>query len=181
MIQFTILGRPVTTTNSHRIVNIPTVKKDKRQPGDPIKYRPIILLSKLGAAYRKSAIDQLERQRGSMPTIEGLYRAEFDVYRAMNSGDVNNYTKGLSDALQKARVVRDDKLCIDEHVRKFTDKKNPRVEIRIHIEPHQGVLFPIDEETDDDRMESEVFEDGSEGYIPPEFMTPEERAAAGLS
>lgn len=53
-----------------------------------------------------------------------------DFYRPRKSGDLDNRIKILLDALQGSVYV-DDKQIVEIHARRFDDKKNPRVEVRI--------------------------------------------------
>lgn len=53
-----------------------------------------------------------------------------DFYRPRKSGDLDNRIKILLDALQGSAYM-DDRQIVEIHARRFEDKKNPRVEVRI--------------------------------------------------
>lgn len=173
---YTILGRPVSTTNSQRIINLPTKKKEHRAPGEEVKYRPSIIKSKHGLAWDKSAKEQLKRQKAERRAdcIDGPVDVSIKVYRAINAGDVDNFIKGLLDVLAATYILRNDRLVMKVDAEKFTDPRNPRYEVTITERPHQASMFPFEPEEEEPVMEDR------DDDIPPEFMTAEERAAAGL-
>lgn len=200
MHKYTILGRPITTTNSQQIISIPVKgqaaarqaecdvftmwilsRNDDRLTGlwdrmvtayKKADARAMILKSKEALGWLKSASAQLKQQRGSTPTIEGPCEIELDIYRAINSGDVGNFAKGIVDAIEQCRIVRNDRQFMVERVEKFTDPVRPRVEIRIKERPHTGVLFALPEPED----EPEPTQPYDINDIPVEFLTDDERA-----
>jgi Holliday junction resolvase RusA-like endonuclease len=62
--------------------------------------------------------------------IEGLVAIDLDVYRPRKRSDADNRHKLLFDAMQGTVYDNDEQIC-DFHVRRFDDKKYPRVEITI--------------------------------------------------
>lgn len=63
--------------------------------------------------------------------ISGLVAIDLDIYRARAVGDADNRHKLLFDALQGNAYDNDKQIC-DFHVRRFDDKKYPRVELFIY-------------------------------------------------
>jgi Holliday junction resolvase RusA-like endonuclease len=53
-----------------------------------------------------------------------------DVYRPRKVGDLDNRIKVLVDSLQ-GFVYENDEQIVEIHARRFDDKKNPRVEVKI--------------------------------------------------
>lgn len=202
MHKYTILGKPITTTNSHRIISLPVKGQAAARQAEcdgvfrkllhvvgsitgfvelwermvaaykKADARPMILKSQEALTWLKSAKEQLKKQRNGAATIEGPCEIEIDVYRAVNSGDVGNFAKGIVDAIEEVGIVRNDRLFMKETVEKFTDPARPRVEIRIKERPHTGVLFALPEADDDDTIKP-----ASRNDIPDDFLTPSERAA----
>lgn len=64
------------------------------------------------------------------PRLDGPVSIQMDVYRARKSGDLDNFTKCLLDSLN-GYVYQDDSQVVEIHARRFDDKANPRVEVRI--------------------------------------------------
>lgn len=128
---YTINGRPVSSTNSKRILR---VGKDKRV---------VIVKSQEAVEWSKSATVQLLAQRQG-PCIEGPVEVELDVYRDRNWGDLDNFAKGVLDALQQAMVYRNDVQVMRLTMEKFLDRTNPRIVARVTERPAQGVLIPLE-------------------------------------
>lgn len=57
-----------------------------------------------------------------------------DVYRPRRIGDLDNIQKAIFDAL-KGIAYRDDSQVAEIHARRFDDKHNPRVEVRVEGKP----------------------------------------------
>jgi len=53
-----------------------------------------------------------------------------DLFRPQRSGDLDNYLKVTLDSL-KGIAFHDDRQIVEIHARRFEDKANPRVEVRI--------------------------------------------------
>ncbi len=53
-----------------------------------------------------------------------------DVYRPRKRGDLDNTLKVLLDAMS-GHVYEDDKQVVEIRARRFDDKRNPRVEVRV--------------------------------------------------
>lgn len=53
-----------------------------------------------------------------------------DVYRPAKRGDLDGFAKVALDALQ-GYAYKNDKQIVGLHMRRFDDKKNPRVEVKI--------------------------------------------------
>lgn len=127
---YTILGKPLSTTNSKMI--------RKRKDGSVF-----IMDSADAIAYKKSALIQFLAQRFPSVCIEGPCEVWMKIYRERNSGDVDNYAKGIIDSMQDAGIVRNDSLIVRLIMEKFTDPENPRVEVSIAERPTTGILFPL--------------------------------------
>lgn len=63
--------------------------------------------------------------------IKGMFKAEIDVYFLTISSDLDNAAKCILDCLQQCKVIHNDNKCVELHMRKFKDPKNPRAEITI--------------------------------------------------
>jgi Holliday junction resolvase RusA-like endonuclease len=66
------------------------------------------------------------KERGRM--VEGYFEFEMDVYYPSERADLDNSLKVVLDCLQKCRVIKNDNKCTRIVVRKFLDKKDPRIE-----------------------------------------------------
>jgi len=118
---YTIRGAPTTKKNSQRIV--------RRKDGTPF-----ILQSAKHDSWAKSAIIQLRTQHGclGMPTYRDKVRLTARVFRQKRVGDLLNYLAAVSDALEHAGVVENDKLIVSlDGCELLHDKANPRVELEI--------------------------------------------------
>lgn len=62
--------------------------------------------------------------------IDGNVVIELDIYRERKRGDLDNRIKVCLDSLQ-GRVFEDDSQIVEIHARRFDDKDNPRVELKI--------------------------------------------------
>ena len=54
-----------------------------------------------------------------------------DVYYASNLPDLDNALKVILDCLQQCKAIKNDRLCVEIHARKFVDRARPRVEITL--------------------------------------------------
>lgn len=90
-------------------------------------------------AVSKLAFMKMERR---LPTIECEVSLTMHVWRERRSGDLDNYYKGVCDALQEAGIVRNDKLItVHRDCRVLVDPSNPRYEIL--LEPLEGGVQPL--------------------------------------
>lgn len=64
------------------------------------------------------------------PCDEADYELQVDVYRAANRGDLDNFVKAVSDALNRV-AYPDDRFIFSMKARMLIDRKNPRVEVAI--------------------------------------------------
>ena len=122
IIHLVIRGRPVSSTNSRRIVS-------NRRTG-----RPFTIKSKAYAAWSASAISQLTDAHplhGQKAVCVTPTAITLRVYRAADVGDLDNFAKGVLDALQQSNWLEDDKLVVQLEMFKLLDRKNPRIEIEI--------------------------------------------------
>lgn len=116
---YCVVGRPVSGTNSQQIVRVGS--------------RRMVLKSKAQREWRADAVAQLCQQRGVRRPIAGPCAITLHIYRQRNQGDVDNYAKGVLDALQDARILDDDKHVTELHLYRHTDPARPRVEITIAL------------------------------------------------
>lgn len=63
---------------------------------------------------------------GQVDRMPGDVAVSFTVYRARKSGDLDNYTKVMLDAL-KGTLYEDDSAVVEIHAKRADDKDNPRV------------------------------------------------------
>ena len=63
--------------------------------------------------------------------LKGDVAVNFTVYRPRKSGDLDNYTKVMFDALNK-QVWLDDKQVVEIHSFREDDKYNPRIEFLVY-------------------------------------------------
>ena len=169
VLRFTINGRPMSTTNSQRIVSVP-IKGTGR-------HRSMVLKSKAAVDWKAAAIMQIRGQRKGRATIEGPVIVEMDIFRAVNAGDADNYIKGCQDALQASGVIRNDSQVKRVIAEKFTDRVNPRYEVRVIVIPGQEVLIPLDEDErgPNTKRRQPVRKVAEPDPMPDAFKTPEER------
>jgi len=66
---------------------------------------------------------------GVIPFTQNV-RVEIDVYRPRRSGDLDNRLKVTMDSLEGI-AYEDDAQVVELHARRFDDKHNPRVEVRV--------------------------------------------------
>lgn len=92
-------------------------------------YRGVTVISDEARAYKQSA-QAAAREQGA-EVLNGPIVLHADVYRPRRIGDLSNRLKVLEDALIGV-CYKDDGQVIEIHMRRFDDKKNPRVEITIY-------------------------------------------------
>ena len=63
--------------------------------------------------------------------VQGLFELYADVYFTSMGHDLDNSLKVLLDCLQKGGAIRNDNRCVKIVARKFIDRLNPRVELKI--------------------------------------------------
>lgn len=63
--------------------------------------------------------------------ISHRFRIDVDCYNSSDRRDLDNSFKLLLDCLQQCNAIKNDRLCVEIHARKFVDKANPRVEFTI--------------------------------------------------
>lgn len=128
---------PMSTNNANIII---TNAKTKR---------PMVMKSPEARAWMKAAVTRLELWRNvkKVPCFETPVALSMKVYRKTNSGDLDNYYKGICDALQEARIVRNDKLIVcHRECWVLTDPKRPRYELKIEELPgYAPPLFDLRE------------------------------------
>jgi Holliday junction resolvase RusA-like endonuclease len=117
--ELVILGRPVSTTNSRRIVR---AGRNGRQ---------FTIKSAAYAAWEERAISQLaeQRLRSRAAPFYGGVAVTLTIYKAARVGDLDNFIKGTLDALQKAGWFADDKCVKRVTAIDDLDRASPRIEI----------------------------------------------------
>ena len=86
------------------------------------------ILSDVGRAYKEKAAESARNQCANI--VKGDVSVTLDVYRPRKSGDLDNAMKGLLDSLSGI-AWHDDKQITHIEARRFDDKANPRVVVRI--------------------------------------------------
>ena len=115
---FTILGRPVTKKNSQRIVGVGG--------------RRTILQSRQYIAWEMSAVAQLRVQARGLAAANRPCAMRALVYRDRDVGDLLNYLAAVSDALERAALVENDRLIVSvDGSRMLIDRQRPRVEVEL--------------------------------------------------
>lgn len=125
--RFTIEGPPRTKKNSMRIVKSGT--------------RSRLIQSRAAMKWEDDALlqlrSQLHRAPSDLPVVVlpyycGPVSMAATVYRDRAVGDLLNFLSAISDALERAGVVSDDKLIVSvDGSRLALDRKRPRVEIEL--------------------------------------------------
>lgn len=185
---YTITGRPMSTTNSQRIISIPIKGAQVPMVPDVVcphcqkiavpehlgekPKRPMILKSKPALEWHESAVKQLRKQHAGKPLIEGPVEIALDVYRALNAGDVDNFIKGCLDAIADAGIIANDRQVMTVTATKRVDKVRPRYVVSITELETQGALFDLPIEEEEQEEEPEPVSE-----LPDEFLTAEERKA----
>lgn len=122
-----ILGAPVTKKNSQVLISVPTkyATADGRR-----KHRPVAIPSAAFRKWSKDALPELRAQWHAVPADQSVHMRAL-VYRARrNAGDLLNYLAAVSDLLEEAGVVTNDRLIVNtDGSRLRTDTKHPRVEL----------------------------------------------------
>lgn len=126
-VKFVILGKPITKKNSLRVLRGKNGK-------------PFVAQSKAHGSWEQTALLQLQAgwQRwrrawdGGHGPIDVPINMRAVVYRDRDVGDLLNFLAAVSDALEGAGVVVNDKFiqALDGS-RLALDRKNPRVEIEL--------------------------------------------------
>jgi len=91
---------------------------------------PNVYMTKEGKDLKESYQWQIKSQyKGKI--LDCPVSIDVKLYRVKDSGDIDNFNKILFDSLTKMVWV-DDKQIQSMSIGKFTDKKNPRIEIVIN-------------------------------------------------
>ena len=94
-----------------------------------IRTRKGSALSEAGRTYKALVALQC-RAMNLAPIQTGTLGLHIAVYRPAKRGDIDNYLKGILDAL-KGYVFNDDSQVVKLIVERFDDKANPRVEVEL--------------------------------------------------
>lgn len=86
------------------------------------------ILSARGRAYKDEA-GWIAKASGARP-FTGDVRVQIDVYRPRRAGDLDGSLKVVLDSVTRI-LYEDDRQVVEIHARRFEDKRNPRVEIRV--------------------------------------------------
>lgn len=63
--------------------------------------------------------------------ITGFFKLTLDVFNENNRKDIDNALKIVLDCLQSCKAIKNDRQCMEIHVRKLIDKTDPRIELEI--------------------------------------------------
>ena len=110
-----ITGLPPSKSNSYRIITL----------GGHASLTKTTAMRK----YEESFLWQVGGIRDA--NINTPFEFYIDVYFPSKRSDLDGCLKGVLDCLQKAKVIKNDNNCCLIKARKFIDKANPRVEIKI--------------------------------------------------
>lgn len=110
-----ITGTPVSKSNAYKIITIGG--------------HASLTKTKAMKAYEESFLWQVGGIRDA--NIDVPFEFYLDVYFPSKRSDLDGCFKGVLDCLQKAKVIKNDNNCCKIVGRKFIDKENPRVEIKI--------------------------------------------------
>ena len=80
-------------------------------------------------AYEKQFLLQCRKYKNA--NIDTEFEFYMDVYYPSMRTDLDNSAKCVLDCLQKANAIKNDNRCMKLVLRKFIDKKNPRIEFVI--------------------------------------------------
>jgi Holliday junction resolvase RusA-like endonuclease len=92
------------------------------------KFRNRMVVSQEATAYKK--LVGLLATQANVTCLDGDVIVRMDVYRAHRRGDLDNFAKCCLDSLQGVGF-RNDSQIVELHMRRFDDKRNPRVEVWI--------------------------------------------------
>lgn len=113
-----ISGAPRTKKNSQQII---------RAGG-----RPRVIQSAQHRAWETRAVLELRAQWHPREPLRGPTQLAATVYRERATGDLLNYLAAISDALERAQVVVDDRLILSlDGSRLAKDALRPRVELTL--------------------------------------------------
>lgn len=123
--RFTILGDPRTKGNSPVIVR------------GGASGRVLLLPSPAYLKWLKAALAQLPFILAKAPGLREPIAEPMTVsaifWRKRKAGDEDNHKKGLGDYLQRARLIKNDRLIHWGEVRIERDPSNPRVDVLIEV------------------------------------------------
>lgn len=146
MIEFTVYGEPVaqgrpraSTRNGFVRMYDPKNSKDFKQYVKLVasEYKPDQLLSgplQLDVKVFKPALKSFSKKK--------KLEAEQGLLRPISKPDVDNYVKGIKDALNKV-IWNDDSQIVDLHVSKYYSE-TPRIEVAVQtleVQPEQLSLL----------------------------------------
>ena len=84
-----------------------------------------------GRRYKETLQEEFKKVMEEMEIIQDEVTMEIDLFfDNKRCNDVDNYVKPILDCMSKV-VFLDDRQIIDLHIKKFYDKDNPRIVIRI--------------------------------------------------
>jgi Holliday junction resolvase RusA-like endonuclease len=85
-----------------------------------------MVLSAAGKAYKASVANQ----SALVKPLDGEVAITWRWFRARKSGDLDNRSKPLKDALQGI-AYHNDSQVVEEHAYRHEDKRDPRVEVTV--------------------------------------------------
>lgn len=115
MLELKIKGELCSKSNSRRIVSNGKF--------------PRVIKSQKALDYEYTSSLQIQKQLGSHQTFEQSVIMEAHVYYASRRPDLD--VSLLMDVLEKARVYKNDRQIVEQHLFKYLDPKDPRVIVRL--------------------------------------------------
>jgi crossover junction endodeoxyribonuclease RusA len=104
-------------------------------------WRGRMVVSKEARNY-KQHVGWLCRQQEIEP-MDGDVILSIDVYRPRKAGDLSNKIKVCEDSLI-GHAFHDDSQVVEIHMRRFDDKKNPRLEVTVKQATHEQNQLRLD-------------------------------------
>jgi crossover junction endodeoxyribonuclease RusA len=86
-------------------------------------------LSDRGKKFKEDA--QTTCRISRVPLLTGELIVNLKLFRPKRSGDIDNYAKGIFDAIKGICFI-DDRQIVELHILRFDDRENPRVEMEIN-------------------------------------------------
>jgi Holliday junction resolvase RusA-like endonuclease len=121
ILYFEVPGPPVPAARARVVRRYPWSKPHGITPDRTEAYEETV------GHYTMSAMAAARWPRSD----KGPFGARFDVYRAKDVGDWDNYGKAIADGMSRAWPWANDKYIHDGRVRLFIDRVRPRVEISV--------------------------------------------------
>jgi Holliday junction resolvase RusA-like endonuclease len=81
--------------------------------------------------YAKDFCKQIMEHHRLLADYDGGLVVSMVIYAVSKRQDLDSYSKILLDSMQAARIIKNDNRVDELYLRRFIDKANPRVEIKL--------------------------------------------------